>query len=381
MVDRYALGVKIGISATYMWSSSSFQNAGISRYSRCLLDALFRLPGGDEYEVFTNDSFEPPADWGARENVRVHPVVPDRRGGRAAWDMIAATKAIRETGVEAWFATAHATPFRSPVPRVAMIHDMIPITNPEYQNWKQSAYLKWALRYASRHPERVVTNSEATKAEIVRLVGVSPDKIAVTPLGPGNEIAPMDPATARVDAPFPRFFFTLGTLEPRKNVPVLFEALSLLKRQGRLGDLGLVVGGGRGWKEAGIFESLERLGVADRVHFAGYVPDADLPALFARCEAFVYPSLAEGFGMPVLEAMLAGAPTLTSKGTAMEEVAGDAAAGYFDPRDPASVAESLVAPRSREEWARKGLARAAEFTWERCARLTRQAISDAAGGR
>lgn len=365
--------MRIGVSATYMWSAASFQNAGISRYSRCLLDAMFRLPGGDEYEVFTNDAFDPPAEWTSLLNVRVHPIVPNKRGARAAWDMLGSTKAIREMGVEAWFSTAHATPFHASIPRVAMIHDMIPITNPEYQDWKQSAYLKWALRYAARHPERVVTNSQATKDEIVRLAGVSPDKIAVTPLGPGNAIVPVDPARAKVDVPFERFFFTLGTLEPRKNVPILFEALA------RLSDpsVGLVIGGGRGWKEAGIFEALERLGVKDRVHFAGYVPDADLPGLFARCEAFVYPSLMEGFGMPVLEAMLAGAPVLTSAVPAMQEVGGGAAA-YFDPKDPASVADALAAPRDRDAMVRKGFARAAEFTWERCARLTRQAIAEAA---
>lgn len=369
--------MKIGVSATYLFDEASSRNAGISRYSRRILEALFALPGDDRYVVFTNDGFRPPEAWTALPHVEVHPIVPDRRGKRGLWEAFGATREIRTRGIDVWFSTANTVPFGARIPTVTMLHDMFPLVHPEFQDWKQSMYMRWAIRSAARRSDRIVAHCEASKAEIARLTGAPLSKISVALLGPGNVIAPADPFTVKVDVPFERFFFTLGTLEPRKNIPMLFEALARLEDK----EVGLVIAGGRGWKEAGIFETLDRLGVKDRVHFAGYVPDEDLPALFAKCEAFVYPTLMEGFGLPVLEGMLAGAPVLTSTDPAVREVGGDVAR-YFDPRDPDDIARALAEGfPDRAETIRRGLARGAEFTWERCARATRGAMEDAAKGK
>jgi glycosyltransferase involved in cell wall biosynthesis len=135
-------------------------------------------------------------------------------------------------------------------------------------------------------------------------------------------------------------------------------------------DLRLIVVGGQGWKTSPIFRQLRELGIENRVHFAGYLEDSELPAFFGVCEAFVFPSLYEGFGMPILEAMACGALVLTSDRGAMKEVAGDAA-GYFDPEDPRSIADAIekfvVRGEGREELVARGRERARMFTWESAA--------------
>jgi glycosyltransferase involved in cell wall biosynthesis len=168
----------------------------------------------------------------------------------------------------------------------------------------------------------------------------------------------------RLGVPYDRYFFALGTLEPRKNLVMLFEALALLPS-----DVCLAIAGGKGWKDSPIFARIEELGIAHRVAFLGYVPDADLPKLFARAEAFVFPSLYEGFGMPVLEAMLAGSPVLAADRPAMREVGGDAAQ-YFDPESPEDIARALHQPLDRTQMVHRGLARAGTFTWETAATKT-----------
>jgi glycosyltransferase involved in cell wall biosynthesis len=233
----------------------------------------------------------------------------------------------------------------------------------------------------------VLVNSETTKADVMHYAGVDGGKITVIPLGPGTDIKRRDPDSVSgsevQDIPYPRFLFALGTLEPRKNLPLVFHAMAELRDQGKLGDLGLAVAGGRGWKEAGIFTELERLKIDDRVTFLGYVPDERLSTLFARCEAFVFPTLIEGFGMPILEAMLAGAPVLTSGRGAMLEVGGDAVA-LFDPTSSEDLAtciyrEVIQRREPREAWAERGSERAKLFTWQGAAERTMTILREAVG--
>ncbi len=374
--------MRIGISATYASSEASFRNAGISRYIRMLVDELVRRPEDDAIEAFTTTAFEPPASWSS-PRLAVRPVAPAGRISRTLWDLRADTG-----GHDVWFTTGHVAPLSRKVPRLAMIHDLIPLRHPEYGGTAQAAFLRVQLRLTCRVAERLITNSQATKRDIVELAGIEPERIVVAPLGPGNAITPIDPARidraklAALGVPEGPFLFSLCTLEPRKNLDRLVEALAIVRRELGLGDLKLVVGGARGWKEGAVFERLRALGLENAVTFLGYVPDEALAGIFALCAAFVYPSLIEGFGMPVLEAMMAGAPVLTSAGGAMEEVAGDAAAGYFDPTSTEAIAATIAAffgsSTPRAKWTALSQARAAESTWRRTAAITRAAMAEIA---
>lgn len=364
--------MRVGVTASTIWSEVSFRNAGISRASLRLVEQLACRNPRDSFDLFTHDRFEAPEEWRALENLRVVAASPSSRGRKALWETFGTRRLANSGRFDVWLATAHSVPFRARIPTVTFIHDMIPLSHPEFQDRAQSAYLRFALVSAARRADRVLTNSETTKAEIVRYAGVPRDKVTVIPLGPGSTQG--SGTGERPDVPFRRYLFSLGTLEPRKNIPVLFEALAELTRQGLADDLGLVIAGGRGWKEQGIFERLKRLGIEDRVSFLGYVEDRQLPDLFRGCEGFVFPSLFEGFGMPVLEAMTAGAPVLTSGRGAMKEIAGDAAL-FFDPESPADVARAigqlLTEPTAtRTARIECGRARAARFTWKAAADAT-----------
>jgi len=184
-----------------------------------------------------------------------------------------------------------------------------------------------------------------------------------------------------------RFILYVGTIEPRKNLPTLIEAFA---RRRTAGDLPhqLVCAGPYGWLSRDIEALIERLGVRDAVKFTGYVPFADLPAIYNLAEAFVFPSIYEGFGLPVIEAMACGTPVITGRVAALDEVAGDAAA-CLDRLDVDTLGEALVAlTRSRgrrEELARRGIERARTFSWERAAAETlavyRLAAADAVTSR
>lgn len=366
--------MKVGISASYMRGEQSSRNAGISRYSRCILDALMAYAPEVEFEVFLHEGYVLEPQWQSLPGVRFHPVVPEQREKRGIWEHFRAAGIAKRLGCDVWFSTSHMIPFQRRLPRVPFVHDLIAIRYPALFGRKQAAYLRFALRYASCKTEHVLTNSEATKTDIQSTFGVSPNRISVTPLGPGNEIHRVSPDSVsddelrRMGVPFDRYLFALGTLEPRKNLARLFEALALLPP-----GLGLAVAGGKGWKESPIMARLAEIGVEDRVAFLGYVADADLPKLFARCESFVFPSLYEGFGMPVLEAMLAGAPVIASDRPAMREVGG-LAARYFDPESPSDMARAIQEGVDRESAVAAGLEQAKSFTWEAAAEKTLGAL-------
>lgn len=370
--------MRVGISATYASSQASFRNAGISRYIQRIVEGLAAFD--DSLDVYTSREFEPPAEWDSPK-IRVHRDSPSDRVKRTLWDLRAGGVAARE-GYDVWFSTGNVAPTSGRVPRLAMIHDLIPLRHPEYFSTANALFLNFQFRRTCRMAERLVTNSETTKRDIVELIGVPAERIDVAPLGVGNDVAPVDPSSVDLEAlralgvPEEPFLFSLCTLEPRKNLDRLIQAIAIVRRS--YPELKLVVGGARGWKESRVFDRLQREGLEDAVTFLGYVPDEALAGIFARCEAFVYPSLYEGFGMPILEAMRTGAPALTSAGGAMEEVAAEAAAGYFDPRSVESIAGAIEAfLRSgvdRRDVAQRSILRGSEFTWERTARITREAM-------
>jgi glycosyltransferase involved in cell wall biosynthesis len=165
----------------------------------------------------------------------------------------------------------------------------------------------------------------------------------------------------------------VGTLEPRKNLTTLLHAYAMLRAEGCVKDLKLVVAGRTGWLYAEIFDTVKTLALEEEVIFTGFVVDEHLPALYRGAQLLVFPSLYEGFGLPILEAMASGVPVITSTTASMPEVAGDAAI-LVDPYAPRAIAEGvarvLAEDRLREALIQKGLARAQGFTWDSVAQKT-----------
>jgi glycosyltransferase involved in cell wall biosynthesis len=374
--------VRIAVGASAMWSEAIYLNAGISRFGRHLIDTLTSRTSEDSFEVFTQTTFEPPTEWWDRPNLKLERVAP-AGSGRKAWDNFGSRRFARPELCDVWLSTHHAIPFRPCVPTVITIHDMVPMVHPEFNDWKRSLFLRFILRHNARKATRILTNSEATKQDIVRLAGVGESKVLVMPLGPGSNLTqPAEASECGMPVvPFARYVFALGTLEPRKNFAGLVRAFAKASSEPGMEDVGLVVAGARGWKEDAIFEEIERLKMAEKVSFLGYVPDEQLPGLFRKSEAFILPSFFEGFGLPILEAMMAGAPVLTGGHGATRELAGDAGA-FFDPADPDDMARCIVEvlqspPAYREAMRVRGFERSRQYSWERSADVALQAVEEA----
>jgi glycosyltransferase involved in cell wall biosynthesis len=273
----------------------------------------------------------------------------------ALWYPLALPRAARKRNLSVLHCPTFRGPFRSDVPVVVTVHDLAVLRHPGTFNQWTRRYSRLAVPRVARAARRLIAVSEFTRREVVDLLGLAEDRIRVIPNGVGR---PFGPEGARAQGDY---VLAVGTLEPRKNLSRTVEAA-------RRAGVELRVVGARGW---GGVET-------DGAVWLGEVSDDELAALYRGAQVVVYPSLYEGFGIPVLEAMASGTPVVTSAGGATEEVAGGAAV-LVDPLDPASIAAGLEqAVSRREELTARGLERARGFTWERVAAETWEVYEEAA---
>ncbi len=258
---------------------------------------------------------------------------------------------------------------------ICTIHDLIPLDHPEWFNPRFSRWYQWLMPRLARKLDHVIAISQFTKQRVQELLRLPASSITVVPNGVEPSYRPRgeeDIAAVRGRFALGRdpYLLYVGSLEPRKNLAGLMRAWRIALDR-TPGEVTLVVTGATG--RSAVFSQCDIGEIPPRVKFTSYVPEADLPALYAGAMAVVYPSLYEGFGLPVLEAMASGAPVITSNNTSLPEV-GASAALYADPRDPEALAaaiENLVGSDSlRARLRAAGLARAGEFGWDRCAAET-----------
>jgi glycosyltransferase involved in cell wall biosynthesis len=274
---------------------------------------------------------------------------------------------------------AFFAPARSAIPTVVTIHDLAVLRTPErFRPWFRN-YAARALPHTVRVADRIVTGSEASREDIVERLGADAARVVVTPYGVAPHLTPLsadDPQSRAVRARYalpPRYILAVGSIEPRKNLPALLDALRIMRTLPGCEDAQLVHAGPLGWLAEDVPRSLATRGLAGAARFLGYVSESDLHALYAQARMVAYPSLFEGFGFPVLEAMACGAPVVTSNVSSLPEVAG-AAALLVDPMQPDAIADAMAQLWQNEtlhaELRARGLARAAAFTWRRTAEAT-----------
>jgi glycosyltransferase involved in cell wall biosynthesis len=265
--------------------------------------------------------------------------------------------------------------------QVVTIHDMSPVDHPEWFTPRFAAWYKMIVTSVARRAARVLTVSQFSAGRIAELSGRPLDRIDVAYPGVDPRFFDAAPAEAlaRYDLAGRPYVLIIGTLEPRKNLERAIEAWRLA--QPKLGpDVVLAIGGGLSNQR--IFKDAALGAEIPNVRLLGYVDDALLPGLYAGASAFLYPSVYEGFGLPPLEALAAGAPVVTSRDTVMAEIVGPAAL-LVDPHDAGAIADGLVevlrGPTAAVEARRAaGLERAQGFTWDRCAAGVRRALREAA---
>lgn len=257
---------------------------------------------------------------------------------------------------------------------VITIHDLTFFHNPSWYRFERVHYYRWSVARSAKQASRIITVSTASANEICKILGVPADRIDVvyngvderyTARNEGEQLA----AQGKYRLPN-RYFLFVGTIEPRKNVARIIQAWSKIA-----GDVkeDLVIAGREGWKVGPIRLEAELVGQPKRIHFPGFIEDEDLPAIMSGATALVYPSLYEGFGIPVAEAMACGVPVLTSNVSSLPEVAGDAAL-TVDPTDIDGLAECMRTLSTdepvRADLSVKGLERAKRYTWSKAAELT-----------
>jgi glycosyltransferase involved in cell wall biosynthesis len=262
------------------------------------------------------------------------------------WYPLLLPRAAGRSGLDVLHCTIFRGPLRARVPTIVTVHDLAVLRHPKaFPAWTR-LYGATALRPTVRAGARVIAVSEFTRREVVEMCDVDPERVDVVPNAVDPVFAAAGPS-AEGD-----YLLAVGTLEPRKNLERVVEAARLLGAE-------LRVVGARGW--GGVTVD------GGGVRWLGRVPDEELAALYRGARCFVYPSLYEGFGIPVAEAMACGAPVVTSSGSAMAEVAGDAAV-LVDPRDSRAIAAGIEeAAGRRHELRAAGLERGALFTWRRAA--------------
>lgn len=262
-------------------------------------------------------------------------------------------------------------PYRGPA--VVSIHDLSHLHYPQYHPADRVDHFNRNLPDTLARASHVITGSDFTRDEIVRLLGVAPQQVTRVYHGVDPRYAPrgrdeLAPLLARYGLADKRYLLVVGTLEPRKNLRALIEAYDQLPLSWQQ-RYPLLLVGARGWIDRAFMDRLERLQAAGRVIWPGYVPENDLPLLYAGAHGFAFPSLYEGFGLPALEAMASGVPLLVSDASSLPEVVG-AAGLRIDTQSDVALREGLQRLMEDEDWRRHcraaGLEQAASFSWERC---------------
>ncbi len=349
------------------------KKVGIGEYAYELLLQFSKAKGDVKFEVYL------------KENPRIEMPVPT---SNFKYKIVGPKKLWTQFGLplnlflgkrpNIFFTPTHYAPRFSPIPTAISIMDLSFIHFPNLFAKKDLYQLTNWTRYSVKNASKIFTISKSSKDDIIDVYGIEDKKIFVTypgiKEGSNARILTMDDLRKKFGIDKDYILF-VGTLQPRKNIVKLIEAFSKIERE----NLILVIVGKKGWLYEDILSAPQKFGVGERVKFLDFVEDKDLPSLYKNALCFVLPSLYEGFGLPVLEAMKYGCPVLTSNVSSLPEAGGDAAI-YFDPTDAEDIAskiEKVISnPKLRQELIEKGYNQIKKFSWEKTAKETLRVLED-----
>lgn len=363
----------------YFWNRP---NSGSGQYTRQLVGHLDRLVSDLEIALVIPAFVGEVGPEDVPQDVKVV-AIPARPGhlGKVLFEQRAFPRACREVGATIAHVPYWGSPLQCPIPTAVTVHDVTTLLVREYRRGLKARLYTALVSAGARAADHVITDSEASKADIVEHLGISTECVSAIYLAAGPEYTPeanfLVEMAIREKYSLPEsYVLYLGGYEIHKNVVTLLEAFTFVAQA--LGeDYPLVLAGSKPEKTSSRFpdyESLiDRLGLAENVIWAGYIEEADKPAVYRGASTFVFLSRNEGFGLPPLEAMACGVPVVTSSASSLPEVVGDAGFG-LDPDDARQIGGSIIATIVQKELAaemkEKGLKRAAEFSWEQTATQT-----------
>ena len=368
--------MRIGFDAT----AALTQGGGIGRYTRDLLAALAEVDHVYHYRIF---SARPPLQLPVRNPIPDGPRISFRQTILSPRWLYRLWYRLR-LPIPVQLFTGSIDLFHSPdfvlppvlggVPTILTVHDLSFVHYPETFTPALVGYLNRVVPWSVHRASHVLADSNATRNDLIRVYKTPAEKVTVLYSGVHENFKPVtsDQELARVrdkyglgDEPY---IFTVSTLQPRKNHQMLIRAYQPVASES---TYNLIIAGGKGWLYEQMLDEVERQNLTDRIRFIGFVDDDDLPALYSAASIFVFPSLYEGFGLPVLEAMACGTPVIASNASSLPEVAGDAAL-LVDSQDEKAWTESMLRLIDdvglRVRLVASGFRQSRRFQWQNSAR-------------
>ena len=360
--------MRIGVDARLMY----YQPAGISRYTWHLLQALAELDSEDEFIVFQQRNHK--ASLIQQANFRRATLYAPVHHRLEQSVLLAELMRFR---LDLLHSTDFIPPLYSPVRSVITVHDLAFLHYPHFLTATSAAYYG-QIDKAVSHAAHVIVPSEHTKQDLIAQLGVPGDRVSVIYEAANPLFRPLPVSATRqrvcVQYDLPeRFVLAVGTIEPRKNINGLLHAFAHLRQKYAIGDVALAIAGSKGWLYEETLDLIDKLGIGKDVRLLGRVPDEELHQLYVASRCLIHPAYYEGFGLPPLEAMACGTPTIVSNVSSLPEVVGDAAL-LVNPHDTEEMAVAMHRLLNDDdlhaELSEKGLQRARVFSWQRAAQRT-----------
>lgn len=359
--------MKIGVMLRHLGSKGP--EMGTRVYTENVVEGILERDKKNQYLLIYNDQ-ELLGKYSGYPNARE---IVIRMPTKLLWDQFAIPLLAKKEKLDLIFNPKFTVSLFSGCKTVFVLHGMEWYVYPEAYKWYDIIYVKFALPFYCRKADSIVAVSKLVKSDIVKYIGINEDKIkaiyeaANKIFGPIKDQDTLMAIKEKYNLP-DRFILYVGGIFPSKNFSGLVKAFYNLKKEG---PYNLVVVGSKRWKFEKDFKLISKLDLDDDIHFTGRVPQMDLPAFYNLAEMFVFPSLYEGFGIPILEAMACGCPVIASKTGALPEIAGNAAA-FIDPYDidemSATMHKVLADEDFRQDLIEKGYKQVKKFSWEKCAK-------------
>jgi glycosyltransferase involved in cell wall biosynthesis len=380
--------LQVAINAQLVSFAQSARNSGVSRFTYALLNGLAHIESNQRYIAFVNTDSVSEAAAALAASGRVELVASrwktERPQQRILWEQLALPGELRRRRVDVFHSPVNVLPERLPCASVVTVHDLAFVHYPQYFRPGRRIYQRIFTSRSVRAATLVVADSESTRRDLITQFAVPPAHTRVVYPAVDADFTPeLDPqvrAAFRARQHLPeRYLLYLGTLEPRKNLPGLVEAYARLRAHDATVPP-LVIAGGKGWYYQTVFDAVRAHGLERDITFAGYVLREEQRLWYSCAELFVYPSVYEGFGLPVAEALACGVPTITSSVSSLPE-AGGPVATCVGPDDPEALAQAmhrvLNDPQARVRTLAEGPQWANRFTTDGMAREYMQIYREA----